>query len=871
MQEKDSDSINSNKNDTEFLKYSLENMRNSILNSKDRWTGFLRSSAYLYKYDFESQLSLYALSPKARADSENKDVILANLRACASKEQWQRLGANINETAKSVPILKSDGSLSYVYDVSDTDSDIKIWQPYDTPEFYSVLSKHMNTAEKDLKSMIDDRIYNFVMKTDFANGWPIGKNFQLNSIKYIVYTRCGIDIKGIDSSNMNCCSLFGGDFKSAESNILLPAKTILREIEKSVREYENIIKDRVNEQTVQPETQQVSEKTQEPTQEKQPIRQRNSRPTQRNNTRNNNNSHRRSYTNEEIQAARNTDLVDFLTRQGEQLKKVGTKEYTLPEHDSMRISGSKFYWNSQSFGGNAIDFCLKYYGMSFQEAVSRLLDYNSYSLDLQAQPVSKPKEETKPKPPVKPIPNPLDTNRNRIIEYLTKTRGISPDIVHELIVKDKLAQDIMGNAVFKIFDIEGTLTGAEIVGTQPEKRFKELTEQKGNTFIFNSSLIYPTSAIFFESAIDAISYYNLHRNETSLLVSMAGLKQQAVLNVMDRYGIKAENCLISADNDDKGRNFMKKMKDEYNINSYPITVDGRFYSYENIKDWNDLLKVEAEKNRKLRNEFIKNYFDSNEIFAPSLASDEMTSVAEEFFNYDNSWHSVSNSIADIAARYRNGENVYESSDWVKAFGSSAFTQNIMLTGDEKRANGFDFGFIEFTVETGDEGITFRYEDMEKFFSWEDFGKGQFNYIKAYFRDDIENEYNYETQPVFNNYGEEPYDLWVDASEREKSEERLERLLKRIDGKELNLNPVGKFYELYGREAQTAAEVLGLKLTEKVIGDVKTPMIGFPNFTLKDNIKKLTDLGYIYNIKEDPSVISAVEKYNPLYLKDNTDE
>ncbi len=921
----------------------------AIITNKDRWVGFLKSSAFLYKYDFDDQISLYAFSDKAKKDENG--IILANLTACASAEQWRRLGARINENAKGMPILKN-GSLLDIYDISDTDSSVNIWKPYDSPKFYDILSEKMGTAKQDLKSMIDDRISRFMAGSNFLKEFRQGQNFQENSIKLIVYTRCGIDTKDVDLSNMHYNSFFNDiGLNYAAENIFSPAKDILKEIEKSVKEYENSEKDRARseEQAVEEDVlpQAPEQKTQVPESQKpnsniignSPYRnirnktyrrmvndvglklsaeleaagikysgkinndktitftfggadienvnriisrlngeKQSQRKTEKAAKQQMKQKHR-TFTHEELRTARNTNLVDFLSRQGEELKKVGQSEYTMKAHDSMRINGNKFYWNSRDFGGNAIDFCIKYYGMSFQDSVNRLLAYNGYNLyeDLQVQPVPKPreqpkkenKEEKKPEEPEKPLPNPLDTKTNRIYAYLTKTRGISPNVVGELIFDGLIAQDIRGNAVFKIFDSEGNLSGAEINGTLSDSRFKELTEKKGNTFVINPTGKKPERAIFFESAIDAISYYDLHRNETALLVSMAGLKHQAVLNVMNRYGIKAENCLISSDNDEKGIEFQKKMKDEYNINAYPITADGRFNLYENIKDWNDLLRAEAEKNKMLRSNFMKDYFDSNEIFAPSLSSDEITSVAEEFFNYDNSWHSVSNSIADVAAKYRNGENIY--SDITKALGREGFTQNIFLTDEAAANNGFDSGYIEFSAWTGDDGITFKYEDNEKFFTWEDFGKGQFNYIKTAFRDDIENEYNYETQPVFNEYGEEPYDLWVDASERKKSEERLETLLKRIDGKEFNLNPVGKFYELYGREAQTAADVLGLKLTEKVIDGVKTPMVGFPNFALKENIKKLTDLGYIYNIKKDPAVISALEKYNPLYLKDNTNE
>ncbi|MCD8157350.1 MAG: toprim domain-containing protein [Clostridiales bacterium] len=75
---------------------------------------------------------------------------------------------------------------------------------------------------------------------------------------------------------------------------------------------------------------------------------------------------------------------------------------------------------------------------------------------------------------------------------------------------------------------------------------------------------------------------------------MGGLKDKTVLKAMEDYSLSAESCFVAVDNDEAGAKFTNKMKNEYNINAYPITEDERFNIYENIKDWNDLLKAEKE-------------------------------------------------------------------------------------------------------------------------------------------------------------------------------------------------------------------------------------------------------------------------------------
>lgn len=61
------------------------------------------------------------------------------------------------------------------------------------------------------------------------------------------------------------------------------------------------------------------------------------------------------YTEEQIARANQTDLVSFLNEQGEQLVKSG-REYRWKKHDSVTISGNRWYRHSQSKGGYPYDF-----------------------------------------------------------------------------------------------------------------------------------------------------------------------------------------------------------------------------------------------------------------------------------------------------------------------------------------------------------------------------------------------------------------------------------------------------------------------------------------------------------------------------------
>ena len=78
------------------------------------------------------------------------------------------------------------------------------------------------------------------------------------------------------------------------------------------------------------------------------------------------------YTEEQIARANQTDLVSFLNEQGEQLVKSG-REYRWKKHDSVTISGNRWYRHSQSKGGYPVDFVMEFYYATFPEAVKNLI------------------------------------------------------------------------------------------------------------------------------------------------------------------------------------------------------------------------------------------------------------------------------------------------------------------------------------------------------------------------------------------------------------------------------------------------------------------------------------------------------------------
>ena len=91
------------------------------LSDYEKWTSFLKSAAWQYKYPFQDQILIYAQRPDATA--------------CASIDVWnKKLKAWINRGSKGIALLREGDRgkyLDYVFDISDTHtsgSPIRLWQ-----------------------------------------------------------------------------------------------------------------------------------------------------------------------------------------------------------------------------------------------------------------------------------------------------------------------------------------------------------------------------------------------------------------------------------------------------------------------------------------------------------------------------------------------------------------------------------------------------------------------------------------------------------------------------------------------------------------------------------------------------------------------
>ena len=137
------------------------------------------------------------------------------------------------------------------------------------------------------------------------------------------------------------------------------------------------------------------------------------------------------------------------------------------------------------------------------------------------------------------------------------------------------------------------------------------------------------------------------------------------------------------------------------------------------------------------------------------------------------------------------------------------------------------GFVTYTGK----GMEMKlYSDETKVFSW--------SKIENRIRQLIQ-ENRYLSSDEF-----EKYTAW--KSERDRPESSTPplpadyTLIKEQHPDDVILYQVGDFFEMYGEDAERAAEMLGLHLAHRTFGDERVPMCGIPSYRLDENVEKLRE-------------------------------
>ena len=321
------------------------------------------------------------------------------------------------------------------------------------------------------------------------------------------------------------------------------------------------------------------------------------------------------YTEEQIARANQTDLVSFLNEQGEQLVKSG-REYRWKKHDSVTISGNRWYRHSQSKGGYPVDFVMEFYYATFPEAVKMLIGEEGEG-----------RQKSCPAPS-KDFRLPEKNKDNEmIVKYLTESRELEKNLVMEWIVRGDIYEEKKHhNVVFIGRDADGIPRYAHCRGTGEMKyRGDVASSDKAFGFCHRGT---DNQLFVFEAAIDLLSFIQLFPkdwNKRSYL-SLGGISGVALMAFLSERP-QITSVFLCLDNDQPGNEACEKLAEEI--------PDG--YSIIRLKpsrkDWNEILCDKSADRKKAIIETVT--MKAPEELVPMLCYEdiEQTSVEWLWFPY----------------------------------------------------------------------------------------------------------------------------------------------------------------------------------------------------------------------------------------------
>ena len=293
------------------------------------------------------------------------------------------------------------------------------------------------------------------------------------------------------------------------------------------------------------------------------------------------------FTDEQKFRASEVDLEQFLLRQGEKLLPSGREKRLVSDH-SVTIRGNHWYDHAEEKGGGPISFVRKFYGLSYPEAVMRLLDgEQGHAFGLAQRNSPREKKEFS-------LPPPSPTMR-RMYAYLLKQRGISREVVdtfvHAKLLYESAEPSADGskeyhNAVFVGLDEYGVPRHAHKRGLysfgEGFKRNVSGCDARYSFHCFGSS----DRLYAFEAPIDMLSFITLHPEgwQEHSYVALCGVSGHALLWMLEQAPV-LQQVTLCLDNDEPGMKAARRIADVLLEKGY----DKAGVLLPQCKDWNDEL------------------------------------------------------------------------------------------------------------------------------------------------------------------------------------------------------------------------------------------------------------------------------------------
>lgn len=262
-------------------------------------------------------------------------------------------------------------------------------------------------------------------------------------------------------------------------------------------------------------------------------------------------SHYIHFTEEQKSQARQTDLHDLLSRQGEKLKKAGSEYEWLDGTQKVTIRGNLWYHQYEQVGGDAVDFVRRFYNKSYPDAVEFLLG-GGYGTPSQSPPIAKqPKSFELPKP---------HDNMRRIYAYLLHRRGIDHEVLSAFVHRRMIYESTPHhNAVFVGYDGNGKAVHAHKRGTGSESTYKGNAEGCDPRYSFHW---HGTSnrAYLFEAPIDLLSFISMNKDgwRDHSYAAACGVSDQVLWQLLSDQP-QIDTVFLCMDNDDGGRKAVQRI------------------------------------------------------------------------------------------------------------------------------------------------------------------------------------------------------------------------------------------------------------------------------------------------------------------------
>ena len=295
------------------------------------------------------------------------------------------------------------------------------------------------------------------------------------------------------------------------------------------------------------------------------------------------------FTDEQKVMANSVDLAEFLRMRGEKLERVGREHKLIyydgsGKHDSITMSGSRWFDHKNQVGGGAIKFMQEFYDMDFQTAVQELLGQTITFLS-HAPPKAVVHEE-KTKEFKLPEAN---SNMHRVFAYLIKQRFINPEIISFFAKQHTLYEDKQHhNAVFVGLDENGVPRQASKRSTNSFGKTFRITCEGSDTRYSFSHFGKLEKLFVFEAPIDMLSYLTLHPEnwQQHSYIAMNGVYENAVLTALKNHS-NINEIVLCVDNDEGGIEAVDRLRDILTENGYPNVK----WLAPKFKDWNEILKA----------------------------------------------------------------------------------------------------------------------------------------------------------------------------------------------------------------------------------------------------------------------------------------